>query len=145
MKGHVQLCSLSQYKNYKDNYTKKLFIVRSPGKVNAEQYGMVHVPELAPSPELFKTYQTRWKYNKFTEEEKKIITPAGDWFYLYTVEYIKQMYNDPDMKMCIDRIQELLDEGTNVLLVCFCGSYENCHRSILGDYYAQLGYEVRYA
>lgn len=145
-KGHIQLCSLSKYKDFKDNYTKKLFIVRNPMKVNCELYGMVHVPELAPSPELYKKYITRWKYNEFTQEEEnrlKDFGPGATWWSLYYEQFIAQMHEDY-MQVNLARIIELLNQGVDILLVCFCGNLEHCHRKILGDYYASLGYEVRY-
>ena len=145
-KGHIQLCSLSKYKDYKDNYTKKLFIVRNPMKVNCELYGMIHVPELALSPELYKKYITRWKYNEFTSKEEarlKELGPGATWWSLYYEQFIAQMYEN-DMQVNLARIVELLNQGIDVLLVCFCGNLERCHRNILGDYYTSLGYEVRY-
>lgn len=145
-KGHIQLCSLSKYGNYKDNYTKRLFIVRNPMKINASNYGMIHVPELSPSPELYKKYITRWKYNSFTNEEQLKLDRLGlgaTWWSLYYEEFIEQMDKE-EMQINLNRIIELLEQGTDILLICFCGDLEHCHRKILGQYFASLGYRVNF-
>lgn len=145
-KGYLQLCSLSNYDKYKDSFDKKLFIVRNPMKVESSKYDLIHVPELSPSPELFKTYHSRWKKNIFTEKEQGYLNLIGDndWWQLYYVQFVEEMSNREDMKMNLDRIHELLSSGTNILLVCFCGSHSRCHRSIIGEYFEELGFEVKY-
>ena len=145
-KGHIQLCSISSFKNYAKDYDLKLFIVRSPGKIDYEKYGMVHVPELSPSPELFKKYKARWSKGIFTKIEQqrlKELGPDSTWWDLYIPEFLNEM-TGADAQVNIKRMIELLDEGTNILLVCFCADSLNCHRGLIGDHFNNMGYEVRY-
>lgn len=145
-KGYLQLCSLSSYSQYKDNFEKRLFIVRNPMNVDCTKYGMIHVPELSPSPRLFKSY-LRWKKGIFTEVEQRYLTlqgPNRSWWDLYCSSFTDQIKHNEDMIINLNRIQELLDQGVNILLVCFCGDYVNCHRILLGNYFDNKGYTVYY-
>lgn len=143
-KGHVRVCSLSKLKEHTNSYDKKLFIVREPGKVDYERYGMVHVPELSPSPKLFSTYHTRWKNGHFIGAEKHIIEngKTKTWFDLYELQFIREMEHSEDMINSLIRIEELLNEGINILLVCFCPNLDNCHRKLIGERIKEKGYTV---
>lgn len=140
-KGHIRLCSIREVNKY-NNYEKKLFAVRKPGNVNYSKYGLIHVPELSPSENLFNVYHGRWKKGIFTNYELSIIDHSGDWFDLYKYYFTKEMLIREDMVQNLNRIEELLNNGVNILLVCFCPNRDVCHTKIIGEYFINKEYEV---
>lgn len=144
MKGYLQTCSLRNLKLYQDNFDLKLFIVRAPGKIDCNKYGLIHVPELSPSPALYSDYM-RWKAGKFTSDELKLINndPSLSFKRLFKPIFISEMNTRTDLIVNINRIKELLSQGKNILLICFCGDYEECHRSLIADNVSKAGYEVK--
>jgi hypothetical protein len=131
---------------------KRLFIVRKPTKSSehaVEKYRLQHVPQLSPSAQLFSRYY-KWKDGNFTEEEKNFLLMNGhfgksdSWWYLYTSEFIKEMQNRSDLIKCMKRTLELLNNGVNVLMVCFCPNPMRCHRGIIGAIVQQRGYTVEF-
>ena len=127
-KGMVTTSSLSEIKHLNlDDYDVKLFIVRYPGKVmdSLGKLGFVHLPQLSPSKALFDR----------TQIEKK--TNPEEWYFNYEQGFLGEM---AAMKPYMDRIKQHLNEGKNVLLVCCCSSVSICHRNIIGNILAILGY-----
>ena len=148
-KGHLRLTSLSNLKDINlDLYDKKLFIVRSTKQGtmnNLASMGIVHVPQLSPSPALFSDYYNRWKDGTgFTADEvnkmKNGLTHS--WWDLYTERFIEEIKTRHDIRKCLKRTKDLLDQGYNVLYICYCSDYKRCHRSILGYLFAEKGYDV---
>lgn len=116
--GTLKTCSLSEVKNIDlTQYEVKLFIVRHPGKVmqSLSEKGFVHVPELAPSKELL---QKSMKDRKISPHWKKTLEEG----------YISEL---TDSLKFIDRIEEHLLNGRNVLLCCYCKEETDCHRFLL--------------
>lgn len=130
--GHVRVCNIKDIKKYSD-YDVKLLPVRSPAKFDYTKYGLIHVPELAPSEALFFKYIKYWKNNIFTEKEREIIKRInGSWFDLYKKIFDKEL-NLIDASINFNRIIELANEGKKILLVCFCPSLKKCHLSIIKE------------
>ena len=147
MVGQLGLISLSQLRTISaDDYQYKLLIVREPGRVECSKYGFIHTPHLSPSPVLFKDYQTRWKYNQFTLKERDLLnaTPNGTWWDLYVPRFSLEMKDRSDMRRALARVESLLDQGANVLFICFCKEETHCHRHLLGNYFEEKGYNVRH-
>lgn len=145
MVGQLGLVSLSRLKTIPaDDYQCKLFIVREPGKVDYAKYGLVHTPHLSPSPMLFGDYHKRWKNHRFTSEEQELLnaTPNATWWDVYTPRFLSEMNTRDDMKRALARVEHLLNQGTNVLFICFCKEELHCHRRLLGDYFEEKGYQV---
>jgi uncharacterized protein YeaO (DUF488 family) len=149
-KGHLQLVSLSHLKDIDLSlYPKRLFIVRSMSKVTPEalhKHGLVHVPQLSPSSALFSDYINRWLKGDFTAEERSIISKGStnSWWDVYTQRFVVEMQSRNDMRKCLQRIEDLLNQGVNVLLVCYCTNPFRCHRGILGYYFMQRGFQVNF-
>lgn len=148
-KGHLRLSSLTGLKDINlDLYEKKLIIVRSlkdDVKANLSEKGIVHVPQLSPSPALFSDYYNRWKNGtSFTTKELETMRNGvtHTWWDLYTERFLDEIRTRNDMRSCLRRTQELLDKGVNVLYICFCPDFKRCHRSILGYIFANKGYDV---
>lgn len=150
MKGHIQLTSLSNLRNIDLSlYDKRLFIVRSLGKVDGKslnKYTLIHVPQLSPSMELFDDYVNRWSKDNFTSKEKLIIENGitKSWWDIYIKRFLYEMTHRKDMIACLHRINDLLDQGKNILLICFCPNPFRCHRGLIGYYFMKKGYTVYY-
>lgn len=99
----------------------KLFTAVLPIK-DYKKYGLVHIPKLGPSKGLL-----------FRYKQEKI-----DWKG-YVLEYRKLMLN---MKSYLNRIEELLTSGENVMLVCYCSS-KQCHNQLLASYFKELGFRTK--
>lgn len=92
--------------------------------------GWSWVPHLAPSAGLFR--QTRhWMANGMWPEK----------WTEYALRF-KQEMKEARMAACLARIEQHLRSGQSVSLACFCSDEDHCHRSLLGKYFKNLGYEV---
>jgi uncharacterized protein YeaO (DUF488 family) len=123
MKGKIITCSLSKMKDYEADL--KYFIVRKPGRVKAD--GMVHRADLSPSYDLF-----AWTQMHKQEE---------GWFSKYTKRFVYEMQNRPDLIAALNEIQKA-SETQNVMLVCFCGDVNECHRGLIADELLSRGVDV---
>ena len=93
----------------------RLLITRVPKKLK----GWVHVPELAPSPYLFRK-AIQWK-------------KEGLWLQKwpeYESQFFKEM-NQPTANRYIERLVQRIKEGKTLALSCFCVDEKHCHRSLL--------------
>lgn len=85
--------------------------------------GSIHVPELAPSPQLFNKFtylrdQNLWDLETFRQE--------------YAPQYIREITGDPESLEAIERLLRKAHEGFNIGLTCTCYREDLCHRSVLG-------------
>lgn len=122
-------------------YEKKLHITLYTNK--GKKVDFIHVPGLAPSESLFKNAMYRWQKLRFSKEEKEKLYngKTGTWFDLYEEVFIKET-NRKNFKIAYNRLKELLDQGVNIVAVCYCRDYRFCHRSILAKMLKDEGYEV---
>lgn len=123
-------------------YHLKLQIVRFRSKGLRE--GFIHVPELAPSEQLFRKAMYKWKRLIFTKKEKEILSngETGTWFDLYKIDFLKEMKERKDLKRCYERLKEVLDSGKNIICICYCENQKRCHRSIIAEELKKDGYNV---
>lgn len=145
MKGYVQLCSFEEAGNLNlDNFNVKLQIVLSIKK--GLRTGFVHVPHLAPSKKLYNDAMYRWKKLKFTKEEKEKLSKGktGTWWDLYEKRFVIEAKTRADFKIAYKRLKEHLDNGNNIILICYCEDGYRCHRSIVGNLLENDGYLVIY-
>jgi uncharacterized protein (DUF488 family) len=103
----------------------KYFIVRSLGKVKAK--GLIHRPDLSPSSDLF----------SWTQMHKQ----EDDWFEKYKPRFLTEMKNRIDLSAALDEIQAVAETQT-VLLACFCGDVNMCHRGLIADELTARGVAV---
>lgn len=143
MKGEIVFTSFDDVENLDlDNYDIKLQIVRYTSK--GLRKGFVHVPHLSPSEKLFKKTMYSWKKLKFTKEEKEQMAngKTGTWFDLYEDEFIKETKMRRDFNIGYNRLKYYLDNGKNIIAVCYCDDKNKCHRSILAKMLIDEGYKV---
>lgn len=81
--------------------------------------GWLWVPELSPSPALFRDYLT-WR-------EKGLWPAKWD---EYKIRFLAEM-KSPEAVGYINRITELVKSGYSIALACFCYDERFCHRSLL--------------
>ena len=95
----------------------------------------IHVPQLAPSNELFNKTMYKWKKLKFTKKEREIIKSGktGTWLDLYVPEFNSEMNTREDFIKCYNKIKEHLNNGKNIIAVCYCEDKDKCHRKIISD------------
>lgn len=134
MKGKLYLLNVNNmYAPEIAHIKNKLFIVRSCK--NPSYYksrGWTIAPELSPSPALFIRYLAfkkalNWNMNTFNN--------------IYVPEFKKQMKIDLAMIKGLNDVLGILSMGYDVAFMCYCDGIK-CHRFILGDAYAERGYEV---
>lgn len=143
--GTIYLDYLSNLKSVekKDNAVF-LFIVRSDLNIKSDR--IIHYPNLSPSLELF--YKTRrWKRGEFRENEINYLKKTGewpDWWPLYEKLFEEEISQREDMIEGISYVENLIKEGKDVYLICFCKQTERCHRGILGKMFANKKYTVKF-
>ena len=122
-------------------YEKKLHITLYINK--GKRIDFIHVPGLAPSEHLFRKAMYCWQKLKFTKEEKAKLYngKTGTWFDLYEEIFLEET-NRREFKIAYNRLKELLDNGVNIIAVCYCKDYRYCHRSILAKMLKEEGYNV---
>lgn len=122
--GKVVCCSLSQLKTVQTAQSINLLIVRNPKSdikdVTLFQY-------LAPSRELY----------SFAMENKD----NPDWWSVYKKVFEREL-ESADKKLGLGIVQDYVEAGFQVNLICYCGSYEKCHRSLVAEKLRSMGLEV---
>lgn len=129
-KGTLYTTYISNLKHCDTGGAKVLLVVRhlKDNLKNSllEEYGAVHVPDLSPSASLLYDYKAgvvNWQQ--------------------FTFDFIAQMFHNTMSVKCLNRIIELLNNGTDVYIVC----YENlskglpCHRTIIANIIQAAGYD----
>lgn len=143
LKGTILFTSYDSIDNLDlSDYEIKLQIVRFTSKGIKE--GFTHVPHLSPSENLFRKTMYGWKKLKFTqkEKEKMINGKTGTWFDLYEEEFIRETKSRVDFKIGYDRLKYYLDNGKNIVAICYCDDKNKCHRSIIAQMLKNEGYNV---
>lgn len=107
-------CSLSKVNKFK--VLEKYFIVRSPGNVKVDN--LVHLPELAPSLELF-----LWS--------QKMKKQKVEWWDEYKLRFMQEMKSS-QMEKALEQLEKH-SSTKDILLVCFCPDVDRCHRGIIAD------------
>lgn len=104
----------------------------------------IQVPQLAPSKELFAKTMYRWKKVRFTKDEWKYMSEGttGTWFDLYTRDFLYETSKRCDFKKAYNRLKEHLNNGKNIIAICYCSDYNYCHRSIIANMLIKDGYKV---
>lgn len=125
-KGTLYLIPLCKLGLLPDYVKVRLLITRSERKVK----GLAWCPQLAPSPKLFSTYINEWKDGK-----------VANWWDLYTATFTAELLQEPKHS-AMRRLYNILNDGRNVALVCFCTNRQ-CHRYIISDVMRIVGVEVK--
>ena len=136
IKGKILFTSFEDArKTIKDNeeFDIKLHITRHKNKGMLKDF--IHVPQLAPSTELFNKTMYKWKKLKFTAKEKETMKngKTGTWLDLYVPEFNNEMNTREDFIKCYNRIKELLNDNKNIIAICYCEDKNRCHRKIISD------------
>lgn len=126
MKGKLYLGKISDFENFSKEGVKCFAITRSD---RFHKYMDVLI-SLAPSWDLLKWHNANKDRENFREG--------------YYDRYFNQIKNSKEAKSDIKRVLNLLDNGINVAFICFCGSYDRCHRGLLGNWIEKKGYTVVY-
>lgn len=115
--------SLSESKKYEADY--KYFIVINPKNIKLK--GVQHMPELAPTRELY----------SWTMEHKN----EKDWFVHYKDQFIKDLHTRAGMINALNYIENQAKQS-DVLLICFCSDVNECHRGLIADELKNRGVKV---
>lgn len=143
MTGKILFCSTSDIFEMEniDEYDVKLQITRYTNK--GLMTGFTNAKGLSPTEELLNKTNHKWKKGIFTSEERKKMEngKTHTWWDLYVEQFQIQM----KQAECIanyNRLKQLLDEGKNIIAVCYCREYDKCHRSIIAYNLKADGYKV---
>lgn len=85
------------------------------------------VRNLSPSPELFNTFNTKWRH-----------LPPQVWWHEYERQFLEEL-NFKDKLNCLRGIYKKLLAGMNIVLVCFCKDHNYCHRKLVGEFFKPYG------
>lgn len=128
MRGKLITCSLNKLKSLDIPKNSYVFLT-TRGKRSID--GIKQLDILAPTPKLFNQYYNNWKG-----------TDSSLWWEQYKEQYNKNLLSDESCLDVLEQITTGVDEGKNVVLLCFCSDKEHCHRKLLADYFTEKGYEV---
>lgn len=92
----------------------------------SEVNGVLHLPQLSPSPRLFSILKSCKTEEEFNNNRSK---------------FRKEM-ETCEGKAAIQTIKELLDLGQDITVSCYCGNFELCHTKFLAEIFEEAGYEV---
>ena len=123
-KGKVVLTSY-------DNYIACSSTLDNPKIYNIARKPMDSIPQLlglAPSKELLEF--------ALANKSKK------EWFHEFYFRYLDEVVSTLEFKVALGSIIDALDRGIDVVLVCWCINYNNCHRSIVGSILQSRGYTI---
>lgn len=124
-KGKVTVCRIHDIAEHKSLIN--LLIVR---KLLFPVKGAEHFPQLAPREELFYSMIQARKVGDITKLKEGL-------------EIFKQDIKKPENMAMIKMIQkEILDQGFDVTLSCYCEDVNLCHRKIVAEEFRELGYEI---
>ena len=128
MKGILYLNSIRDFSSIQCDF--RFEITRYP---KLQKYPQVTLMQsLAPSVRLLNFFKAHTKLSEDT-----LLT--------YYYQYKMELSNSIQAKKDIKYIQDCLDQGNSVQLICFCSDFRYCHRTILGKWFEQKGYSVIYA
>lgn len=103
----------------------KISIVRVlPKWIDFNKTGIVNIKALSPSLDLLLKYKNG----------------TYDW-QTYTKEFIEEMTSN--MNEVLLKLKTLLDKGSDITLICYEKDVTFCHRSIIANYFKQLGYVTK--
>lgn len=143
MRGKILFTSFDDVENIDlDDYEIKVQIVRHINKGLRRDF--IHVPHLSPSEPLFNKAMYKWKKLKFTSVEKEEMAngKTGTWFDLYEKDFIYEANNRRDFQAGYKRLKYYLDNGKNIVAICYCDDKNRCHRSIIAKMLIDEGYDV---
>ena len=134
MQGKILFCSIDEALEINlDEFEIKLQITRYTNKAHLSSF--IHLPHLSPSKALLNKTNHSWKKCKFTEEEKEKMKngKTHTWWDLYENEFLKEIEMRNDFKRAYERLKERMEEGKNIICVCYCSDMNRCHRKIIGE------------
>lgn len=141
MSGQIRFCKYSDLnQSIVEDYDLKLHITRTTKK--GIYKGFIHVPQLSPSTQLRDNAIYKWKKLKFNKEELYIMKngKTGTWFDIYEIQFQKEMDSRSDFIKAYNRLKHHLDNGVNILAVCYCDDAYKCHRSLIHNRLILEGY-----
>ncbi len=122
--GYVITASISSIKNIVCDEVWQ--ITRS----NKNIPGTLWVPDLAPSPDLYRQFLNQWKDK-----------PGEEWWHFYKNRFEQELKTGEKLN-ALRKIWYLVQSGKVIALVCFCKDNNYCHRSLVGDFLKQYGIRV---
>lgn len=97
-----------------------------PKWLDFNKEGILWYEILSPSKELLKKYK-----NGLVTEDK------------FRLEYLLQVSKNLECSKALESISKVLDNGTNIILLCYEKSNDFCHRHILAEIFNEEGYQTK--
>ncbi|MFZ5591204.1 MAG: DUF488 family protein [Bacillota bacterium] len=88
------------------------------------------VTELAPSPQLYQMYMEHWRGRD-----------PETWWEKYKEIFLRELAM-PEKRKALRELWNLLQEGQDVALACYCSDGTYCHRRLVGEFLGQYGVQV---
>lgn len=127
-KGTLYTSYFANWRNWKKlNNTFNVAVTRfKPKYMDFKREGIELIQPLSPPKELLLAY----KNNKVTEKD-------------FEKQFRKYIISNEESIKSIDEICRCLDNGTNVLMLCFEKKDMFCHRHILSQIFNKIGYKTK--
>lgn len=90
-----------------------------------------HVPELAPREELFRTYRTLVRENRWNKSSFEKY---------YVPRFLKDIQDSSSIKLLKQLV--CLSKEKDIRLACFCPDEHLCHRSIIAGILFHMGADI---
>lgn len=120
MIGKIYLCSTHKIYKLPQDCIRLLITIKPLDKMKEKN---IHwIKSLAPSKNLF--FDMKLNKINFDEYEK-----------IYTKEMEHMVYS-------LNKIEELINNGKDIALICYCVDYRFCHRKILANYFKKKDIQI---
>lgn len=137
MNGTLYTCSVANMNKY--SHIENKFLITQTCSDNPaiilERYGFLWAPSLAPSKEIFYEYRRLSKLGQWTPDA------FNNW---YTPAYNNYILGNADPRNLLNYIWKRLADGKDVVIACYCGNVDMCHRKLVGLQFERLGITVDY-
>lgn len=132
-KGTLYLCSIRDLSMY-SVLDHKYFISRYiEDATSIKKYGFIQVKDLSPSEKLVKEYLRSKDKKEWGKHAFKT------W---YEPEFKKEIKTVKELRDALNKVYKILKSGQDVALACYCYDVNLCHRVIIGEEFAKLGFSV---
>ena len=137
MSGKLITCSVADMNKYSHIQNKYLITIvcnNNPTELK-RKYGFEWCPSLAPTSEIFQEYRRLVNKNQWG------LYMFNNW---YTPAFINHILNNKASTDMLNYIYSLLKADHDVVIACYCGNVNLCHRSLVALQFQNLGFDVEY-
>ena len=132
----IIITSIRELQNY-PNASEIWCITRSDSftkKYDSYTSNVLWVPELSPSWDLFNKYRALVKNGTWNKESFAEV---------YVPQFLNEIKNSSEARHTLNELYKVSKTREDIVLCCFCGDEELCHRSIVAGLLQGVGVTVK--